>query len=298
MTWVRCATAGALAVQLAIGGNHTAGNDRAENSDVAVAADPDAFYRAVRENLARAQEAAHRFSYKERRSALRTNPLGKLGTDGDRLYHVYPAADPDLTYRRLLERDGVPLSEHQLAKQDREYCAKAARVRMRLEGESDRDRRRREEEDAAARARARAIVDDIVVSLEFSIRGRSAHEGRSAVLVAFEGRPESRPNTREGRIAQKFAGTIWIDAELHEVISVEAESTEGMAFGFGVVAHLSKGTAGSIERRPVDDDLWMPTELRVTGSGRAALYLRKLTVDYAIDWFDYRRNEPPTCGPQ
>ena len=98
----------AVAALLVVHG--AAGAQRADDT-ASVVPDPAAFYAAVRENLARAQASADAFSFKERRIRLHTNPFGRLGTDGIELYQVYPAADPRLTYRRLLERDGMALSE-------------------------------------------------------------------------------------------------------------------------------------------------------------------------------------------
>jgi hypothetical protein len=42
-----------------------------------------------------------------------------------------------------------------------------------------------------------------------------------------------------------------------------------------------------VVREPVDT-VWLPTSIRLSGDGRALL-LRKLDVDYFIEWFDYRR---------
>jgi hypothetical protein len=272
------------------------GRHLAHTKQNAGVSDTAAFYAVVRENLARAQRAAHEFSYKERRTKLHTNPFGKLGTDGVELYQVYPSADPELTYRRLLARDGVPLSAEEIAKQDREYRAKAADARLRLEKENDSDGRRRERDAAEARRRAQVMIEDVVAALQFTITGRGEHDGRAAILVAFQARPQFRPETREGRTAQKFAGTIWIDPELHEVMHVEAESTDDVAFGFGIVARLSKGAIGSLTRRPVEPGLWMPTNVHLTGGGRAVVFIRKLAIDYAVEWFEYRRvGEPPSA---
>jgi len=254
-----------------------------------VVPDPSAFYAAVRENLARAQSAAHLFSYKERRTNLHTNPFGKLGTDGVELWQVYPSTHPKLTYRRLLMRDGVPLSDQELAKQDREYQKRARDVRRRLDDESADERRRREAEEALARQRARMLVEDIVSALEFTITGESVRDGSAAISVAFRGKSTARPTTREGKIAQKFAGTVWVHRDLLEVMHVEAKATDEISFGFGIVARLSKGTTGSLTRKAIEERLWMPTAVRLSGQGRAMLFLRKLTIDYAIDWFDYQR---------
>jgi hypothetical protein len=239
---------------------------------------------------------AHAFSYKERRTTVHRNPFGKLGTGGVELYQVYPSANPELTYRRLLARDGVPLSEEELAKQDREYRARAGRAGLALQKENDNERRRRERDEAQARRRGQTIIEDVVAALQFSVAGRGEFENSPAVVVAFAGRPQYRPKTREGQIAKKFAGTIWIHPELKEVMHVEAKSTDDLAFGFGLVARLNEGAIGSVTRRPVEPDLWMPTSVHLAGSGRALLFTRKLTVDFAVEWFDYQRRVEPQSG--
>lgn len=43
----------------------------------------------------------------------------------------------------------------------------------------------------------------------------------------------------------------------------------------------------TLVRRPVEGGVWMPTEVRLSGRGRAAV-VRKLVINYAVDWFDYR----------
>ena len=84
--------------------------------------------------------------------------------------------------------------------------------------------------------------------------------------------------------------------EILRQMHVEAKSTESLAFGFGIVARLSEGTTATLTRRTVEPELWMPTNVRIAGSGRAVMFIRKLVVDYAVDWFDYERGvEPP--GP-
>src|ERR671910_518532 len=76
--------------------------------------DPDTFYAAVRDNLARAQQATHLYAYKERRTDIHTNPFGRIGTGGTRVFEVYPSANRELTFRRLVERNGVPVGQKEL----------------------------------------------------------------------------------------------------------------------------------------------------------------------------------------
>ena len=123
--------------------------------------DPGTFYAAVRENLGRAQQVTHWYAYKERRTDLHTNPFGRIGTAGTRVIEVYPSANPELTYRRLVERNGVPVGAEERAEQDRAYRRHVADVEQRADRRTADDRRRRAEEDATARQRANAMIDEV-----------------------------------------------------------------------------------------------------------------------------------------
>ena len=257
---------------------------------------PEVLYRAVQENLARAERVAHLYAFKERRTDVHTNPFGRIGTGGARVFDVYPSAARQLTYRRLIERNGVALGAQELAEQDRQYRARAADVQRRLVAENPDEGQRREADLARARQRGQRRVDAVVDTLRFRVEGRTVYEGVPAIVVSFTPRPDARPDTREGRTAQKFAGTVWIHEAAAEVMRVEARSIDDISFGFGLVARLGKGTEATLTRRPVGRDLWMPTQLTLKGRGRAAV-VRTLVIDFAVDWFDYRRMEGDWTHP-
>ncbi len=249
---------------------------------------PEGLYRTVRENLARAERVAHLYAFKDRRTDVHTNPFGRIGTGGTRVSEVYPSANRQLRYRRVVERNGVAVGSQELAEQDRQYRTRAADVQRRLVNENVDERRRREAGSARARQRGQRRVDDVVDALQFRVEGRTVYEGVPAIVVSFTARPGARPDTREGRTAQRFAGTAWIHEAAREVMRVEAKSIDDISFGFGLVAQLGEGTEATLTRRPIERDLWMPTRLTLKGQGRAALF-RTLVIDFTIDWFDYRR---------
>jgi hypothetical protein len=249
--------------------------------------DPETFYRMVRQNLTRAERSQHLFTYKERRTDIHTNPFGKLGTGGTSVFHVYPSPARRLSYRRLMERDGKPIPERELAEQDREYRVRVDEV-LRQRAMAASDHRSVEQESEAARQRQQRTIDDVIDTLQFQLKGRTTHEGVPAIVVTFTPKPNARPSTRQGRTAQKFTGTIWVDEAALEVMRVEAKSTDNLTYGGGLVASLGEGTTATVTRRRVGGDVWMPTALTLNGQGRAVVF-RKLVVDYEIEWFDYRR---------
>jgi hypothetical protein len=95
------------------------------------------------------------------------------------------------------------------------------------------------------------------------------------------------PQTREGKIAKAFTGSIWVDEAAHEVVRAEATAVDDIAYGV-FIARLYKGTVVTLERQRIDDRVWLPTSIQFKGHGRAMLF-RRLSVDHAIEWFDYKR---------
>jgi hypothetical protein len=223
--------------------------------------EPDVFFAAVRENIARSQTQQNRFAYKERRTELRINPFGKIGTGAIRVYDVTPAVDGMTISRRLIEHDGKPVTDA------------TPQQRERLERNN--------------RATAGRSLNDIVQTLDFAIDRREMLEGRPAIVVSFKAKPNANPSTRQGKLAKAFAGSIWVDEAAKEVKKVDAIAVDDMSVGFGVVARLNEGAKVSATREPVGANMWLPTSIRLVGDGRAMLF-RKLSLDYVIEWFDYR----------
>ncbi len=220
---------------------------------------PDVFFEAVRANLARSQDDQRLFAYKERRTELNLNPFGRLGTSGVRVREVTPVDDGSAVTIRVIERDGKPVTD-----------SAPVRRPMRMS------------------ARGRRVVDDVAATLDVSMNRRERLDGRDAIVAVFKARRDAKPQTREGRIARNFSGEIWIDELTREVTRIDAKAIDDVAFGYGVLARLNKGATVTLRRELVQGNLWLPVSMRFNGEGRALL-LRKLTIEFAVDWFDYRR---------
>jgi hypothetical protein len=255
----------------------------------------EALFKAVQDNLIRAERTDYLYAFKERRTDIHTNPFGRLGTGGTSEADVYPSATPQLTYRRLTARNGVPLTPHELAEQDREYEKRAAAVLGRLAAEEPDEKLRREGAAARAAERGQRRIADVIGALQFRIEGRSAHEGVPAIVVSFAPKPGAKPETRQGRIAQKFGGRVWIDEAASEVMHLEAKAIDDISFGYGLIARLDEGTVATVTRRRIDD-IWLPTQLTIKGRGRAAIF-RTLVLDFKADWYDYRRLDGSSPTP-
>lgn len=218
----------------------------------------DAFYNDVRVNLARSDRDQYRYSYREKRAEVHTNPFGRLGTGGTVLYQVEPGTELGLYYKQAIERDGKPLTNE-----------------------------KRETIDRRDRPQGSRSVDDVVATLSFEILKRERDGNRDVIVIGFSPKKDAKPKTRQGKLAKSFKGTVWIDEEAREVMRLEATAIDSLSYG-GFIARLDEGTHVKVDRQRVDAETWLPTSIRMTGEGRALLF-RKLDIDYFIEWFDYKR---------
>ena len=254
--------------------------------------DRERFLREARETLARSQQVWHQYSYKERRIDVHMNPFGRMGTGDTRVLEVRPSPNPQRTYKRVIERNGVPVPKHELDRQDAEYRARVMEMEQRrADGEADRDKRERDE--LLARRRAQMVINDVLDTLQFDLVRREIREGRPVIVVSFAAKPHARPTTRQGRIAKVFKGHAFVDEVSREVIAVEAVAVDDVVFG-GFIARLYEGTRALLRREQIDAGVWMPTRIHLSGDVRALF--RKTKIDYVVEWFEYRRL--PTADSQ
>jgi hypothetical protein len=249
--------------------------------------DEQQFLAEARKRLASNDLIQSRYSYRERITQLKLNPFGRtMGTGPASVYEVYPHPEEELTYRRLIERDGRPVPASELAEQDREYREKLAEWQHRLAREGSSGRAERQRKMAEARQKDEAMTREALDLFDFRIVGRDTWEDEPAILVTFTPRPGVSPRSREGRIARAFTGRAWIHEFEYEVMNVEATAIDDVSFGWGMIARIYKGSIARFTRRRVAG-VWLPAETRFDGTGRA-LMVRKVDIDFARDYFDYQ----------
>jgi hypothetical protein len=224
--------------------------------------DHNTFVRATRDNLIRSQREQFNYAYKERRTEFHVNPFGRVGTGGVEGFEVTPIEKGTVILRRLIERDGKPVTDGGVD-------------RIKVKEEQRREGRR-------------TSMDDVVAMLTFTMDRREKLHGRDTIVIKFTPRPDATPETREGRLAKAFTGSAWVDEVAREVIRVEATAVDSISFGFGLIARLNEGTTVTLTREPINGSTWLPTSIRFAGEGRALL-LRKLNVDQRIDWSEYKK---------
>lgn len=262
-----------LTALLAILATARAGDEPAE----APLPEPGSFLAQVRGQMHTDDFLLDQYTFTERQTERRLDSDGKVKSVSSATYEVYPSAEPGHTYRRLVERDGKPLPPDDLAKEDRKQQEKEAKAAAR--SPSVQAERHRKENEA---------IDELFRLYEIRFVGRVALEGRDAILATFSPRPAVETATKAGRILKKFAGRAWIDEKDRQLVRVEADLTDDLSFGFGILAKLRKGAHAEMTRRKVNNEIWLPSEVRFTGHARVFL-VKGLNIDTLSEYSDYKK---------
>lgn len=249
--------------------------------------DQDTFFAEARKRLASNDLIQSRYSFRERTTELRLNPFGRsMGTGPINIYEYYPHPNEAMSYRRLVEREGRPVSAWELAQQDEAYRHKLAAWQRQVARESTSTRVARLRAAEQQRQREAELAREALDMFDFRITGRDQWEGQPAIVVTFTPRPGAVARSREGKLARVFAGRAWIHEFEYELMHVEATATDDVSFWGGVVGRLNKGLTARFTRRKIDG-VWLPVESRFRGTGRALLF-RKVDINFARDYYDYR----------
>ena len=248
--------------------------------------DPAAFLAGVRAHLHTDRTLQSQYVYRERKRDVSLNMFGKLSVGGVKVTEIHPGLDPDDTYRRVIEVDDKPRDPRELEQEDLKYQQKILDAVRKREHETDADRRKRQQSEEQKRREEEATFDDVFRIYRMTLVGREVRDNHPVIVVDFEPKPEVAPRTDDGKRLKKIKGRAWISESDFEVARVEFEVLDDISIGM-VFAKMYKGSKVSLERRKVNDEVWLPAEARFDGSGR--VLVRKFHVEQVVEFSDYKK---------
>jgi hypothetical protein len=186
-------------------------------------------------------------------------------------------------HRRMLERDGRPLSPEEQRNEQR----KLDQAVSRLSTETPAEKQRRLGESEKQRKREFAFLSEIPDLFDLRLESESTVDGRPVWVVSGKPRPGATPKSHDAKMLLKVRGRMWIDKATCQWAKVEVETTDTISWGL-FLARLNSGARLTFEQTEVNSELWFPKRLFLAGSGRVGL-IKRLAEDQEIQWSNYKR---------
>jgi len=128
-------------------------------------------------------------------------------------------------------------------------------------------------------------------ALEFKAAGMEKHNGRDTLVFDFTPRPNYKSPNMKAKVFEKVRGKIWIDKADEQMVRLQAEVFDNVAFG-GFLAKLEKGTRFDMEQMRIEGNRWVPKQHLVRFDVRILL-LKSIHRQMESHYMDYRRYTGP-----
>jgi hypothetical protein len=247
--------------------------------------DKAAFLEEFRKTLRTPDKLLSQYSYTFKETEVSLDSAGKPKKTEVNVYEVTHGAEPWQTYERQVTKNGVPVTDKDLEKQDRKENERVEKEKRKRAKWSE---AKREEERAKAEKKDRETDDDLFASFEYELVQREILNGRSMIRVNFKPNRTYKPKTREAKQFSHVAGRVWISEEDHHLAKIEAEVIEPIKFVGGLLAKLQKGSTLSFELQKINDEIWLPVRGEILFDARVLL-LKGMKGRVILEFSDHKK---------
>lgn len=160
-------------------------------------------------------------------------------------------------YRRLIRRDGKPLTAQEQQTEQQRFLAE----KYRREHEPKSDRAKRIAKYQRERAQDHAMMQEMAVAFNFRPIGEETIDGHECWVFEATPKPGYVPKSRETKVLTGMRGKLWVDKQQYQWVKVQAEVMRPVSFY--AVATVGPGTKFELEQEPVGDGIWEPKHFSV-----------------------------------
>jgi len=238
----------------------------------------------VRQSLARSEERARlarNYTFIERQVQKRLDAEGRVKSRQCRTFDITLLEGSP--YRRLIQRDDRPLPPEEEKKEQEKLERSIAERR----NETEKQRASRIADWERKRKRQRDLAAEVVKAFDLKVVGEESVEGRPAWVLEATPRHGYKPPFREARMLPKLKGRIWIDREDLEWVRMEADLIDTVSFGW-LLARVQPGGHLSLTQTRVNNEVWLPRHVKVTGAARIAL-VKMMRIEVETEFSDFRK---------
>ncbi len=195
--------------------------------------------------------------------------------DGKRVERTYQVIMIDGSpYDKTIAINGQPLAPAQAAAEERKLRQEIVRRRR----ESPAARQKRVAEYEKQRRQDHDLMQQMVRAFRFRLLGEETVNGRRCFALQATPRPDYVPPTRDTKVLTGMRGTLWIDTQQYQWVKVHAEVFRPVTFGL-FLAHVEPGTEFTLEQKPVEGNLWLPSHFETRVRAEILVFSRRSIDD-------------------
>ena len=235
----------------------------------------------LQENEDRVEALLDRYSYLQKIIKRELGKDGVLREIGSETYQL--SFYKGQRVKRLIEKDGKPLSEKEQAEADKDAAQQA----------EDLEKKTQKAASGPPSGDSRRIsVAEVLRASKLINPRRERFRGRDVIVFDFE--PDPAFDYKNAKSVLKFfgktAGVMWIDEQDKQVARLEASLSESFGIGGGVVAKLKKGASFTLDQERVNDEIWLPSVAEINLSVRVLL-VKGIDLNQVVRSYNYRKFE-------
>ena len=212
-------------------------------------------------NQEQLEKLLDRYAYTESHAIREFDKTGTMREKPDEAYEITFVRGRQV--RRLVAREGKPLSASDQAKEDRKLEKQVREIETEAAAAQ-----KGQNSKPAGRQRSLSIGAGLKTSRMINPRWEQ-YEGRELVVFDFEPNLAYKPKDTSEKLMQKVAGTLWVDAADRQVVRFEAKLLESYKVGGGLLASVKPGATFVVEQTRVNNEIWLPSQIEVQLDARA-----------------------------
>jgi hypothetical protein len=199
-------------------------------------------------------------------------------------FEVTPLEDGD--YRRLIKKDGQPLSEKE-SRNEQQKLDESIQKRSRL---SKSERENLEKKRSERRRKEEQLWDEGLKAFDLVLSGDEQLDGRKTLTFIVTPRASYVPRDSDLKILKLIKGKIWVDEVEAQINRAEIEFIQDFKLGAGFLAKVNRGSTLKVWQRKVNDEAWFPYHSEVVANGRVLVF-KGFNLKFVSDFANYRKFE-------
>jgi hypothetical protein len=245
----------------------------------------DKLLRTIVANQDQVEQLQERYTFRAVETQHKQDDKGNSKETETKVYEVIPVAG--VLIHKLISTNGKALEGAEKEKEDRRVQKQVEEAVKRHEKRKEKEQKA-EEEGKQTEHKEEMTVSMFLKATQVSSVRREVFHGQQVIAFDFEPRKDFKPHGLGETLANKFAGTMWVDQNALQIARMEAHLVDSFKLAGGLLASVLASSYFVFEQEKIDGDVWLPSYVEANAAVKVFL-LKKLKLDATTRYSDYKK---------